>query len=246
MKKFAALVLALGAALSLLSQSSMAAVLTLSFDRQVGPPPGSVGMGGPAPWLNLTITDGATPGTVSLTVTTSLSAPLSPPQTLTGLWLNIPTVAGSLTGLTVSGGTGTGVPPFAFTALAPNNSEFTTTQSTLPAGATAAQVGRFNIYLKFPNNAGAFQGSETETFDLIASGAGAASFTAAAFNAFSLPTAVGNSYLALASITNAGGTGGSGIAYLAPAAVPLPGALGLLIAGSGGLMGFMRRRKSKG
>jgi hypothetical protein len=243
MMKFAAMLLALGAALGLLSQPSMAAVLAMSFNQQVAGSPAGTVMGGPAPWLNLTITDGATPGTVSLTVTTSLSSTLSPPQTLTGLWLNIPTIAGNLTGLSVSGGTGSGVPPFSFAALAPNNSEFTTTQSTVPAGTTGAQVGRFNIYLKFPNNAGAFQGSETETFDLIASGAGAASFTAAAFNALSLPTAAGNSYLALASITNAGGTGGSGIAYLAPTAVPLPAGFGLLAAGLGGLMGFIRRRK---
>jgi hypothetical protein len=148
---------------------------------------------------------------------------------------------------TISAGSGSGQVPFSFNGAAPNNSNFSTTQSIVPAATTAAQVGRFNIFLKFPNSGAgsSFQDHQTETFSLIAAGSGAAGLTASAFNAASLPTAAGNAFFALASITNAGGNPASGIAFLAPSAIPEPASFALVLASSGMLIGLaVRRRRS--
>lgn len=226
---------------------SNAAVIDLPFAQVVTPP--SVAMAGPAPWLDVMIADTATVGTVAVTVTASLIGA----QTLTGIWLNIPSVAGALTSFTLDpAANGSGEDPLAFAAInaaAPTNTQSAvdTTQDIHPTGATKAQVGDYNLYLRFANNAGsAFQGTETETFNLVANpGSG---LNANSFLFTSAQTAGGKPnppYFALASFTNADGSSGnpgSGIAYIA-SAVAEPDGHVLMLAGLG-LLGLVVLRRT--
>jgi hypothetical protein len=223
---------------------STARAVDLSFSQLITPP--SAAMAGTAPWLNVNIVDTATPGTVAVTV----SANLTGAQTLTGLWLNIPSVAGALTSFTLDpAANGSGEDPFAFAAInvAPSagQSGVSTLQNTHPAGTTQAQVGDYNLFLRFPNAGSTFQTNESESFNLVANaGSG---LTAGSFLAQSLQNPGGNPnppYYALASFTNAGGVGGSGTAFVAAnvVAVPEPQTYVLMIAGLG-LLGFAAQRK---
>ena len=227
------------------STAASAATVTMSFDT-VARYTGATPIAGTAPWLTLSILDTA-PGVVQLTVSTLLPAAGSPPQTLTGIWLNVPAaVTAGLNSLTLTSGTGTGQNPAGFVS---GGSEFSTSQSITPAGATAAQVGRYSVWLSFPNSGAgsSFQDHQTETFLLSGTGLSAVAFYAlAAQTAGGLPNP---SFFGLASLTNAGGTAGSGVAYIGVSsatvsAVPLPG--GLLLLGSA-LLAMRRaavRRKS--
>ena len=227
-----------------ISGVSNAAVVQLSFTQVVTLP--SSAMAGAAPWLNVTIADSATAGTFAVTVSTSLTGS----QTLTGIWLNIPTVAGALTSFSVTDtdGNGSGEDPMAFAAInaSPSNTQsgVHTTQDLHPTGTTKAQVGDYNVLLRFANNAGsAFQDHETETFNLVSNGN--SGLTASSFLFRSSQTAGGlpnPPFYALASFTNAGGTGGSGIAYIAATPVPEPDTYALMLAGLV-LVGLLARRR---
>jgi len=218
----------------LCSSALHAATVNLSFDTvaQSNASPSNVMSG---TWATLQIVD-TTPGTVSLTVNTFLPANTS--TTLTGIWLSVPSaVTAGLTSVSLTTGTGTGQNPFSFTA----GSTFSTTQTTVPSGSTGAVAGKYNLYLKFPNSAPGFQGTETETFSLT--GSGGAGLSAASFSALAAQTAGGlpnPDFYAMASFTNAGGTGGSGIAYVG--AVPLPASAWLFGSGLFGLAGSARRK----
>lgn len=211
--------------------TARAAMVELSFDYVAALNPPTTTIAGTSPWLNVQISDTATPGTVSVTVAGAMVNSFSPPQTLTGIWLNIPSLAAGLTNLTVTGGSGTGQAPLALGS----GSDFSQTQSLLPSGTTADTVGKYNIFLKFPNSGSStsFQDHQTETFNLT--GAGTSILTANAFYALSLPKNSGPSYYALAAITNANGSAPGGIAYIAPslAAVPTPTAWILMLSGIG-------------
>jgi hypothetical protein len=227
--------------------ASSAAVCQFSLTQVVIPP--SVAMAGTAPWLNLKFEDTATPGTVAVTV----SANLTGAQTLTGLWLNIPAVASGagLTSFTLDvAADGTGEDPFAFAGIDANptntQSGIHKLQDLIPSGATRTQVGAYNLQLRFPNSGLTFQGIESETFNLVSNtGSG---LTANSFLATSSQTGAQNPnppFYALASITNADGNSGnpgSGIAYIATAAVPEPEMYVLMLAGLG-LAGLLARRR---
>jgi hypothetical protein len=227
-------VVALAAALA--SQAN-AATIDFSFTNVVsGATPT-----GTSPWVDVTVSDTSTTGTVQLTVSTDLTSG-SPPETLTGIWLNIPSVQSTVGALTIGAGTGTGVVPTSFTA-ASNPSTFSATQSITPL--VGSTTGFYNIYLKFPNSGttSSFQGVESETFSISGTGLNASDFNAlAARTAGGLPVA---DFYALAALTNSGGTSGSGISYISPAPVPLPAALPLLLGGLG-MFGFARRRAANG
>jgi hypothetical protein len=224
------------------SGAASAAVVEFNYANVVG---GT--LGGAPPWLRVKIEDAAA-DTLKFTVTSLLgSTPALATQTLTGLWFNIPSVANSpstsLTSLIFGPATGTGVAPSAFVAPifsvpAGNQSGVVNTSSLLPAGLTAAQVGRFDLVLRFPNNPPAFQGSAQEVFTLVAnpgSGLDASDF------ALSTPTAGGASFYSVASFTNANGTA-SGTAFVTASPVPVPAALWLLASGLGVFSVFRRRR----
>ena len=226
--------IALGLASFALVGTAQAAVVDFSFGQLVVPP--SAAMAGPGPWLDVQIADTATAGTVSVTV----SAALTGSQTLTGIWLNLPGATGALSSFTLDPGVnGSGEDPFGFAALnaaAPTTSESAvdSVQNIHPTGTTKAQVGDYNVYLRFANNAGAaFQTNESETFNLVANPS--SGLSASSFLSTSAQTAGGAPnppFYALASFTNAGGLAGSGIAYVAALpAVPETDALALLLAG---------------
>jgi hypothetical protein len=236
MKSKCAALIAAGLVGACLCGASNAAVVEFSFSQVITPP--SVAMAGAAPWLNVKIADTATPGTVSVTIAASLIGA----QTLTGIWLNAPTVAAGVTGFTTTDtdGNGTGEDPMVFAVIDANptnaQSAFHTTQNLHPGAATKAQVGDYNILLRFANSAGsAFQGNETETFNLVANTN--SGLTASSFLFRSSQTAGGlpkPPFYALASFTNADGASGnpgSGIAYIAAIPVPEPGVYALMLAG---------------
>ena len=136
--------------------------------------------------------------------------------------------------------------PFAGINVIPpgNQSGIHTTQDLHPANVTKAQVGDYNVLLRFASNAGsAFQDHESETFNLdynASSGLTASSFL---LRSSQTPAGLPNPpFYALASFTNAGGAGGSGIAYIA--AVPEPATYMLMLAGVLGLFGLMARRST--
>ena len=223
---------------------SNAAVVEFSFANVVTPP--SATMAGSAPWLNVKIADTATAGTVAVTVSSSLTGS----QTLTGIWLNIPAVAVALTSFSVTDtdGNGSGESPMAFAGIdaAPTNTQSGAhkLQDLHPTGTTKAQVGDYNLLLRFANNAGsAFQTNESETFNLVSNAN--SGLTASSFLFRSSQTAGGlpnPPFYSVASFTNAGGTGGSGIAYVAAVPVPEPETYALILAGLG-MVGFLVRRR---
>jgi hypothetical protein len=224
-----------------------AAVVEYSFNTGSIMPP-SVPMAGTGPWLDIKFQDTATAGTVAV----SVSANLVGAQTLTGIWLNLdPVLTGSLvTGSSsfgATGASGTGVAPGTFVAVDadPGNtgSGIHKLQDLGPSAATKAQVGRYNVQLRFPNSTGAFMGTETETFNLVSPGLTANSFLfRASQTAGGLPNPAP---YALASFTNADGTTGgpgSGIAYISATPVPEPEMYALMLTGLG-LAGLLVRRR---
>ena len=219
-----------------------AAVVEFAFNTDVIPP--SVPMAGTGPWLDIKFTDTLTPGTVAVSVTANLIGA----QTLTGIWLNLsPSLAGALTSFGASGASGTGEAPGAFAAIdaAPSNTQsgIHKLQDLGPSGATKAQVGNYNVQLRFPNSGGTFQLAESETFNLVSPGLTANSFLfTASQTAGGFPTPAP---YALASFTNADGTtggAGSGIAYISATPVPEPEMYVLMLAGLG-LAGVLARRR---
>ncbi len=230
---------ALACVAALLPGAAGAATVGYSFSQLVnfaGTP------GGSAPWLDLVISDTATAGTVSVTITANLTGV----QTLTGLWLST-SAAGTLTsGLTTANGTGSGESPQAFAAYnaAPSNTQSGVSGSQNLNPIPVAQGGSYNILFRFQNNASAaFQGTETRTFDLI--GGASSGLTAQSFVMLAGQTSGGQPSprpYALASFTNFGGTGGSGVGYVASVSpVPEPGTLALMLAGAGILALRLRR-----
>jgi hypothetical protein len=151
--------------------------------------------------------------------------------------------------IATTGATGTGQAPQPFATIntAPTNTQsgLETIQDQHPAGATKAQTGDYNLLLRFPNGGGgAFQLNQTETFNLVSN---SAAFNALSFFTFASQTAGGQpnpAPLAVASFTNAGGTAGSGTAFVA--AVPEPRSLALLAAGICLVAGLAAPRRSIG
>src|SRR5271170_5470030 len=112
--KIRLMMIAFVVALSSGATSSHAATVDLTFDT-IAKYTGSPAVVGSAPWLTLDIQDVA-PGAVQLTVSTLLPPTGSPPQSLTGIWLNVPgAVTAGLSSLTLTPGSGTGQNPFSFT-----------------------------------------------------------------------------------------------------------------------------------
>jgi hypothetical protein len=193
---------------------AQAATIDYSFNNVVSGTPASS-----SPWLDLKISDTALVGN----------------QTLTGIFLNLPTVlSSSLTGISISNGT-IGGSPSAFisgTGTSATNSVFSATQS-ITSSALGQTTGSFDIYVKFaagkitgPAGAGTLQ----ESFDLTFAGAVP---IALSFLTQSASVNNGPTLYALAALTNAGGTGGSGIANISASPVPLPAGYLLMMGGLG-------------
>ena len=223
---------------------AQAGTVDLSFNQVVGYSNTTATMAGTAPWFDLAISDTATAGTLQFVLSTPK---FTGSQTLDGIFLNVnPTLAGTLTGVSISGAT-LGNAPAAFATgatSATTSSAFDTTQA-IAGGFTAAQGGSYDLYLKFPAGVvtptGA--GSVGETFDLVFTGAAP---VATSFLTQSLAkTTGGPSFFGLAAVSNSGGAGASGIAYLSAAPVPEPGEYILMLIGFG-LIGFLVRRSKLG
>jgi hypothetical protein len=206
--------------------AAQAATIDYSFNKVVSGTPASS-----SPWLDLKISDTGTAGKLHFDLSTALVGN----QTLTGIFLNLPTVlSSSLTGISISNGT-IGGSPSAFisgTGTSASNSVFSATQS-ITSSALGQTTGKFDIYVKFaagkitgPGGAGTLQ----ESFDLIFAGAVP---TALSFLTQSASVNNGPTLYALAALTNAGGTGGSGIANISASPVPLPAGYLLMMGGLG-------------
>jgi hypothetical protein len=193
---------------------------------------------GSAPWLDLKIADTTTAGDLLFTVST---LNLTGSQTVTGIFLNIPTaVAATLTGISISNSTNTSAQPLAFvsgTSTSGTSSIFSLTQS-ITTPALAAGAGSYDLYLKFP--VGALVGTISETFDLVFSGGQP---TAVDFLTTSLAkNASSPSFVAAAAFTNATGVGASGISVVSASPVPVPAAIWLFGSAIVGFLGFNRRK----
>jgi len=188
---------------------------------------------------------GATAGTASLSITDiaadEVQVTLTPDfvgtslQTITGLWLNDP----GLTGVTVT--------PISPVPNAFVSSAYTSTQTTVPSGTTAAVTGQYDTYIKFNTGSGALirGSSPSEVFDITGTGG---TLTAASFNVTDAPKGAGDpsNLYGVIGLTNYLGTSGSGVGYIAATSdnvspVPSPATLPLLLSGLGGL-GFLLRR----
>ena len=234
-----ALGLAIGA-ICLSDGAARAATVDLSFGQIVA---GSTIPAGSAPWFDLIISDTTTAGTLNFTLQTHFPSSIpNNTQTLTGMSLDIPTAeAGKLTSVTISSSTLANAPA-AFvksTSTSPTNSVFSATQS-IDDGANKG--GKFDLWLKFP--AATVEpgkaGANGETFSL--SFVGAAPTASDFASTLSLANG-GGTYLGVATLSNALGTGGSGLAYIGTAAVPEPGTWATLTVGLGLLAALAVRRR---
>lgn len=235
---------------ALFAGATYAAVVEFPLNTVAATSPASITVAPPntagKPWVNVKIEDTLVANQVKLTVSTFLQGQ----ATLTGLLLNT-TAAPGVTAITVANAAGTGASPFPFAAVDATNatnsqSRFDTTQDMLPSGTNRNQVGFYNMWLRFPNSGtGSFQDTQTETFTLASTGS---PLTANSFLLRSSPTAGGlpnPSFYALAAITNAAGSAGSGIGYVAALTpVPEPEALTLMIAGLVGFGALRLRRQA--
>jgi hypothetical protein len=241
MKKFSlAGKMTMGAALFAAVGGAHAALVQFSY----GTPQTATVMAGTGPWLDVNIADQGTSGTLTLTVTSHFTGT----QTLTGLWFNVdPTVASGIASFsfgptTLSGG---GIAPTDFAAAA-SPSAFTATASQNPSGVGPAVVGSYDLLIRFANfQQNSAASTATAIFNLTAAGAGASAFTANSFVP-SAPSAAGRpTFFSVASFTNAGGSGGTGNAFLTPSAVPLPAGQWLMLPGLAAL-GWVASRRSYG
>jgi hypothetical protein len=235
----------------LFAASAQAATVEFSFGSVIQT---STSMSGTAPWMDLKISDTASPGTLLFDLN---SFNLVPNQRLTGLFLNLPTaITAGLTGVSISAVTATNPAnatpnnsPIAFVGNPPNlgsNSAWSSAQNL--TGATAQNGGSFDFYIKFPTNATAVSaGAGTnplgETFQLTF--AGSSLPTATSFLTTSYPQN-GNlskpSYYAVAAFTNSDGINGN--AWISATPVPEPESLAMLLAGLAVVGAAGRRRKT--
>jgi hypothetical protein len=171
-------------------------------------------------------------------VNVTITGTLVGQQTLTGVWLNTGSADVSSINLDpLLPDTGPDPSSFAAINTTPSNTEsgFRSAKDLKPAGATFAQVGGYNIQLRFPNSGAtsSFQGTEVANFNIVAnltSGLTANSFfTRAAPNQGGSPNAPPYALISLTNADGSTGTAGSGIAYIA--AVPEPHSLLILLLG---------------
>jgi hypothetical protein len=252
MNKSNCLVGAMALALVAISGVARADTVSFSYDTVISftGTPASPSTG--ASWVDLTIADTATAGTVAVTITSHLVQS----QTLTGLWLSTSAAPLLTGGLTITNATPAAQAPGSFAAFnaAPSN-----TQSGVSGGNTAATGalnpipiatgGGYDVQLRFANNAwGALQNGTVETFNLVS---GVAGFNAQSFVTLSGTTAGGAPAIrpyTLAGFTNFGGAGASGVGYAAAlsavVSVPEPDTYAMLLAGAGVIGLMIRRRKN--
>jgi hypothetical protein len=236
----------------LFAASAQAATVEFSFNNVIQTSPSTASMAGTAPWMDLKISDTASPGTLLFDVN---SLNLTPNQRLTGLFLNLPTaITANLTSVGVSAVTATNPAnatpnnsPVTFAGNPANlgsNSAWSSTQNL--TGATAQNGGSFDFYIKFPAtatavSAGAGTNPLGETFQLTF--AGSSLPTAASFLTTSLPSNVGRpSYYAVAAFTNSDGITGN--AWISASPVPEPESLAMLLAGLA-LVGTVATRRRR-
>lgn len=195
------------------------AALTLLFDAAFsGSAPAGAG-----PWLSATFTDRGA-GSVRLAVS---AGGLASPSNVSGLYFNLDPL---LLPQDVS---------FAFDPLssAPEASSIGRAADAWKADGD----GRYDFLLSLPTGSG-FDAGEALLYDLSSAAPG---FGAASFAFQSEPAGGHGPFYAAAHVQNTPG----GSAWIAPQSltvVPLPGALGLLLAGAGAIAPFIRRARTRG
>ena len=215
MKKLAYVLITLG--LGIAFGHAQASTVSFGYNLEFS---GGQAPAGSGPWMTALFDDHNTPGSVTLTLS---SSGMSGSEKISDVFFNLdPSLTpGSLTLSHFSGATATSITQGVDCCKADGD-------------------GFYDIQLGFATNGTGFQSGQTVVYDIT----GISGLTASSFDFLSTPAGGHGPFLTAAHVLNTTGVGSGGSGWIAPNPVPLPAAVWLFGSGLLGLAGIARKRKT--